>query len=173
MGGGGVLAIWWAKSATLVGIVWLEIGKAWVCTGAKGAWHPGSFWTVLSGTRGFWQFYYISPLKFEDLLAFQIPNCSAKILGRWGRGNHPFWPPSSNGPDYIVLSKVDYSSINVDPMRSLSFMHQKTTQKLHVNACCCGLGIYGKIYILLHSGLNSAWKILCSAISFVVWKWNQ
>ena len=33
------------------------------------------------------------------------------------------------------------------------------TQKLHVNACCCGLGIYGKIYILLHSGLNSAWQL--------------
>ena len=31
----------------------------WVSTGAKGAWHPHHFWTVLSGTHGFWQFYYI------------------------------------------------------------------------------------------------------------------
>ena len=41
-------------------------------------------------------------------------------------------PPSSDGPDYIVLSKVDYSSINVDPMRSLSFMHQKTIPKSYM-----------------------------------------
>ena len=40
--------------------------------------------------------------------------------------------PSSDGPDYIVLSKVDYSSINVDPMRSLSFMHQKTIPKSYM-----------------------------------------
>ena len=47
-------------------------------------------------------------------------------------GDRPLWPPSSDGPDYIVLSKVDYSSINVDPMRSLSFMHQKTIPKSYM-----------------------------------------
>ena len=100
----------------------------------------------------------------------QVPIWSATVMGLWlacmmmfGRVGIWGWVAIvsfgllfPDGPDYIVLSKVDYSSINVDPMRSLSFMHQKTTQKLHVNACCCGLGIYGKIYILLHSGMTSA-----------------
>ena len=40
--------------------------RAWVSTGATGAWHLQNFWTALSGTRWFWQFYYITlcfPLK--------------------------------------------------------------------------------------------------------------
>ena len=34
--------------------------RAWVSTGATGAWHPRNFWTVLSSTRWLWQFYYIT-----------------------------------------------------------------------------------------------------------------
>ena len=41
----------------------LIVCRAWVSTGATGVWHPQNFWTVLSGTRWFWQFYYI-PLCF-------------------------------------------------------------------------------------------------------------
>ena len=41
--------------------------RAWVSTGAKGAWHPQNFWAVMSGTCVFWQFYFII-LNFEDLL---------------------------------------------------------------------------------------------------------
>ena len=33
--------------------------RAWVSTGGKGAWHPRNFWTVMSDTHWFWQFYYI------------------------------------------------------------------------------------------------------------------
>ena len=33
--------------------------RTWVSTGAKGAWQPRIFWIVMSGTRWFWQFYYI------------------------------------------------------------------------------------------------------------------
>ena len=43
--------------------------RAWVSTGGKGAWHPRNFWTVLCGTRGFWQFYCCI-MKFEDLLKY-------------------------------------------------------------------------------------------------------
>ena len=58
--------------------------RAWVSTGAKGAWHPLNFWTVMSGTRWFWQFYYIMlcfTLKFWGFTSdwhplFQIPNSS-------------------------------------------------------------------------------------------------
>ena len=34
--------------------------RAWNSTSATGAWHPRNFWIVLSGTRWFWQFYYIT-----------------------------------------------------------------------------------------------------------------
>ena len=43
--------------------------RAWVSTGGKGAWHPRNVWTVLCGTRGFWQFYCCI-MKFEDLLKY-------------------------------------------------------------------------------------------------------
>ena len=48
----------------------LELARVPGVPGARGI-----FWTVMSGTRGFWQFFlhkvvfqYISPLNFEDLL---------------------------------------------------------------------------------------------------------
>jgi hypothetical protein len=37
----------------------LIIYRAWVSMGAKGAWYPLNFWTVMTGTRWFWQFYYM------------------------------------------------------------------------------------------------------------------
>jgi hypothetical protein len=53
--------------------------RAWVSTGSKGAWHLRNFCTVMSGTRWFWQFYYI--IKFWGFTSdwhplFQIPNSS-------------------------------------------------------------------------------------------------
>ena len=70
-------------------IIWLgtilkHLSRAWVSTGAKGAWHPRKFWTVMSGTRWFWQFYYIMlccTLEFWGLTddwhpMLQIPNSS-------------------------------------------------------------------------------------------------
>ena len=50
--------------------------RARVSTVARGAWHQQNFWTAMSGTCGFGQFYYIklcftvSPFKFEELLVF-------------------------------------------------------------------------------------------------------
>ena len=37
----------------------LFILRAWVSTGANGAWHLRNFLTIMSGTRWFWQLYYI------------------------------------------------------------------------------------------------------------------
>ena len=62
----------------------LFILRARVSTGAKGAWHLWNFWTVMSGTRWFWQFYYIIfcfTLEFWGFTSdwpplFQIPNSS-------------------------------------------------------------------------------------------------
>ena len=58
--------------------------RAWVSMGAKGAWHPLNFWTVMSGTRWFWQFYYTMlccTLAFWEFASdwhplFQISNSS-------------------------------------------------------------------------------------------------
>ena len=58
--------------------------RAWVSTGATGAWHPRNYWTVLSSTRWFWQFYYIMlcfTLKIWGFTSdwqplFQIPKSS-------------------------------------------------------------------------------------------------
>ena len=58
--------------------------RAWVSTGTKGAWHPWNFWTVMSGTRWFWQFYYIMLCFTLEFWGFtsewhplvQIPNSS-------------------------------------------------------------------------------------------------
>ena len=58
--------------------------RAWVSTGAKGAWHLQNFWTVLSGTHGFWQFYYTTLCFTLKIWGFttdwhpllQIPNSS-------------------------------------------------------------------------------------------------
>ena len=51
--------------------------RAWVSTGAKGAWHPQNSGTFLSGTRGFWQFHYIIWIFTSDWHPlFQIPNSS-------------------------------------------------------------------------------------------------
>ena len=63
---------------------WLRGVRAWVSTGAKGALHPLNFWTVMSGTRSFWQFYYIMlccTIEFWGFTSdwhplFQIPNSS-------------------------------------------------------------------------------------------------
>ena len=63
--------------------------RAWVSTGAKGAWHPQNVWTVMSGTRWFWQFYNIMvccTLKLWEFtsdwhLLFQIPNSSPEYWG--------------------------------------------------------------------------------------------
>ena len=58
--------------------------RAWVIKGAEGAWHLQIFWTILSGTNKFWQFYYII-LCFNFKIwvftsdwhpLFQIPNSS-------------------------------------------------------------------------------------------------
>ena len=65
---------------------WLS--RAWVSTGAKGAWHPWNFWTVMSGTRWCWQFYYIMlccTLRFWGFTSdwhplFQIPNSNPVII---------------------------------------------------------------------------------------------
>ena len=37
----------------------LKLTRDWVSTGAKSVWHPRNFWTVMSRTRWFWQFYYL------------------------------------------------------------------------------------------------------------------
>ena len=45
--------------------------RARVSIGAKGAWHPPKFLTILCGTRRFWQSYhtmFCSSLKLDDLL---------------------------------------------------------------------------------------------------------
>ena len=62
----------------------LIICRAWVSMGAMGAWYPLNFWTVMSGTRWFWQFYYIMlcfTLEFWGITSdwhplFQISNSS-------------------------------------------------------------------------------------------------
>ena len=62
----------------------LYLIRAWISTGAKGAWHPLNFWTIMSGTRVFGQFYYIMlclTLKICGFTndwhpLFQIPNSS-------------------------------------------------------------------------------------------------
>ena len=59
-----------------------------LCSGAKGAWHPRNFRTVLSGTRRLWQFYYLMlcfTLKIRGFTndwhpLFQIPNLSPADL---------------------------------------------------------------------------------------------
>ena len=66
----------------------LIIYRAWVSMGAKGAWYPLNFWTVMSGTRWFWQFYYILLSCTHDFweftsdwrLLFQIPNSSPVMI---------------------------------------------------------------------------------------------
>ena len=53
----------------------------------KDAWHLRNFWTVMSGTRWFWQFYYIMlccTLEFWGFTSdwhplFQIPNSSPEL----------------------------------------------------------------------------------------------
>ena len=65
------------------------VHRAWVSTGAKGAWHPLNFWTVMSGTHWFWQIYNIMLCCTLDFLGFtndwhplfQISNSSP---GLWG-----------------------------------------------------------------------------------------
>ena len=65
--------------------------RAWVSTDAKGAWHSRKYWTVISGTRWFCQFYYI-------MLCY--------ILGFWGFTSdwHPLFQISNSSPD----SRVEY-----------------------------------------------------------------
>ena len=70
-------------------IVDFQVFRAWVSTGTKGAWHLQNFWTVLSGTLRFWQFYYIMlcfTLKIWGFTSdwhplFQIPNWSPEYTG--------------------------------------------------------------------------------------------
>ena len=67
--------------------LWLWSFRAWVSMGAKGAWHLYNFWTALSGTRRFWQFYYIMLCFTLKIWGFtsvwhpllQIPNSSPEF----------------------------------------------------------------------------------------------
>ena len=67
-----------------------NVARAWVSTSAKSVWHPQNFWTVMSDTRWFWQFYYIMlccSLEFRGFTSdwhslFQFPNSST---GCWSK----------------------------------------------------------------------------------------
>ena len=64
--------------------------RAWVSTDAKGAWHSRKYWTVISGTRWFCQFYYI-------MLCY--------ILGFWGFTSdwHPLFQIPNSSPVWILF----------------------------------------------------------------------
>ena len=74
-----------------------------------GAWHPQNFWTVLSGTRWFWQFWYIMLYFTLNIWGFtsdwhplfQILNSSPGLGLAENTTRHSsflefFWPTSVN-----------------------------------------------------------------------------
>ena len=73
--------------------------RAWVSTGAKGALHPQNVWTVMSGARWFWQFYYTMlgfTLEFWGFTSdwcslFQIVNSSPFLFRIFAIKVHIFW----------------------------------------------------------------------------------
>ena len=112
--------------------------RAWVSTGTKGAWHPWNFWTVMSGTPGFWQFYYI-------MLCF--------TLKLWGftSDRHPLFLIPNSSPDsvfiflWIVLLSFWVPAVSqYFAVRNSVFCLTKTiTGKIQI---CCMVRIYTKSF---------------------------
>ena len=102
-------------------------------------------------------------LVYSDNTPRQLLYVISLLEGGWGQSS-----PLASQFRRPWLHSIIQGGLQFDQCRSneIFIFHapEDYTQKLHVNACCCGLGIYGKIYILLHSGLNSAWQLLLTAI---------
>ena len=80
--------------------------RARVSTGATGAWHPENFWTELSSTRWFWQFYYI-------ILCFTLKIW--EFTSDW----HPLFQNCNSSPAYYETFRQIIAAIR---LRKLFFI---------------------------------------------------
>ena len=68
------------------------VSRAWVSTGAKCAWHPQNFSTVLSGTRWFWQEHKFWNVSSEKKLESLKMCLLFKMLLLWALPLVVVWP---------------------------------------------------------------------------------